>query len=329
MLEVTSSSLAAVKALVRERLRNVERALEEMVPSDFPPIDEISRYLLSQRGKLMRPTLLLLASEVGGRPSERAIRLGAIVELMHLATLVHDDSVDHSVRRRGMPTVNARWTHQVAVIMGDYLYSRAVIEISDIGDLEEVRILAHTANEMTIGEMRQLVAHDALGFSREDYFRLCECKTASLMAASCELGALAGDPAYRSRLRTFGRHLGLAFQITDDLLDYVASSSVTGKPKGQDLREHKVTLPLIEALPCMEPVERARVETLFAEEDPSDDLVVEVIGAVDRAGGLQSAWAEARALADRARGCLDELPAGEAVEALDTAVDYVVGRGRQ
>lgn len=328
MLEVTSSSLSGVKALVRERLRDVERALEEMVPSDFPPIDEISRYLLSQRGKLVRPTLLLLANEVGGRPSARAIRLGAIVELMHLATLVHDDSVDHSARRRGMPTVNSRWTHQVAVIMGDYLYSRAVVEIGAVGDLGEVRILARTANEMTIGEMRQLVAHDALSFSREDYFRLCECKTASLMAAACELGALAGDPACRAPLREFGLHLGMAFQITDDLLDYVAPSSVTGKPTGQDLREHKVTLPLIEALPRMREDERARVETLFDEADPADEVVMEVIGAVERAGGLRDAWGEARACADRARRCLEGLPGGDGVEALDMAVDYVVGRGR-
>lgn len=328
MLEVTSSSLAAVKALVRERLRSVERALEVMVPADFPPIDEISRYLLSQRGKLVRPTLLLLANEVGSRPSERAVRLGAIVELMHLATLVHDDSVDHSVRRRGMPTVNARWTHQIAVIMGDYLYSRAVIEISAVGSLEEVQILARTANEMTIGEMRQLVAHDALRFSREDYFRLCECKTASLMASACELGALAGDRGCRDALREFGRHLGMAFQITDDLLDYVAPASVTGKPKGQDLREHKVTLPLIEALARMEPADRARVEGLFDEDQPADDLVMDVVRAVDRAGGLESAWSEARAHADRARRRLAGLPAGEAVEALDMAVDYVVGRGR-
>lgn len=328
MLEVTSSSLASVKAPVRERLREVERALEEMVPSDFPPIDEISHYLLSHRGKLVRPTLLLLANEVGGRPSGRAIRLGAIVELMHLATLVHDDSVDHSVRRRGMPTVNARWTHQVAVIMGDYLYSRAVIEIAAIGDLEQVQILGRAANEMTIGEMRQLVAHDALDFSREDYFQLCECKTASLMAASCELGALAGEAACRDPLREFGFYLGMAFQITDDLLDYVAPSSVTGKPTGQDLREHKVTLPLIEALPRMEGRARARVERLFREPEPPDELVWEVIGGVERAGGLQAAWSEARAFADRARSCLERLPSGEGVGALDVAVDYVVSRGR-
>lgn len=327
MLEVTSSSLEAVRAPVRGRLRGVQRALERMVPADFPPIDEVSQYLLSQRGKLFRPTLLLLANEVGGRPSDEAVRLGAIIELMHLATLVHDDSVDHSVRRRGMPTVNARWTHQVAVIMGDYLYSRAVIEISALGNLRAVQILAKTANDMTVGEMRQLVAHDALGFSRQDYFCLCECKTASLMAASSELGAMAGVPAHGARLREFGFHLGMAFQITDDLLDYAAPASLTGKPNGQDLREHKVTLPLIEALPRMSPVERDRVEALFVSLAPSEELVMEVVAAVERNGGLHDARVDARAFAERARSCLAGLPGGEGVEALDMAVDYVAGRG--
>lgn len=328
MLEVTSSSLEAVKVPVRERLRCVEAALEEMVPADFPPIDEVGEYLLSLRGKLLRPTLLLLASDVGGEPAEEAVTLGAIVELLHVATLVHDDSVDHSVRRRGMPTVNARWTHQIAVIMGDYLYSRAVIEITALGDIEMIGLLARTANRMTIGEMRQLVAHDALDFTREDYFRLCECKTASLMSAACELGAMAGEPAFRSRLRDFGFHLGMAFQITDDLLDYVAPAALTGKPKGQDLREHKVTLPLIAALSRMHPAERARVEELFAEHDPSDGVVSDVIGAVDRNGGLLAARGEAGRFAERARNRLEGLPAGPGLEALQVAVDYVVGRGR-
>ncbi|MFQ5678673.1 MAG: polyprenyl synthetase family protein [Gemmatimonadota bacterium] len=327
MLEVTSSTLEAVKAPVEERLRRVEQALEEMVPADFPPIDEVSGYVLSLRGKLLRPALLLLANDVGGRPSEEAVTLGAIVELLHVATLVHDDSVDHSVRRRGMPTVNARWTHQVAVIMGDYLYSRAVIEITALRNVEWIHLLARTANRMTIGEMRQLVAHDALAFSREDYFRLCDFKTASLMAVSCELGALAGEPALRSPLRDFGFRLGMAFQITDDLLDYTSQTSVTGKPTGQDLREHKVTLPLIEALPRMGAGEKRLVEELFADPDPADDLVMGVIEAVERNGGLEGAREAARVQTTRAHERLEGLPGGPGLEALQIAVDYVVGRG--
>ena len=213
---------------------------------------------------MLRPTLLLLSNDVGGSPSKPAYGLAAIIELMHLATLVHDDSVDHSVERRGMPTVNSRWSHQVSVIVGDYLYSRAVIEISRFENIEAIRILAESANQMTIGEMRQLLAYDALGFTQDDYFELCAAKTASLIAAACELGAMVGEPEFRPQLREFGYNFGMVFQITDDLLDYTVTSEVMGKPSGADLREHKVTLPLIAALPALDATERSRVEQLRA-----------------------------------------------------------------
>jgi octaprenyl-diphosphate synthase len=171
-------------------------------------VEEVNAYLAKIRGKLFRPGLLLLCDELEGRPSERAETLAAIVELVHLATLVHDDAVDHSVLRRGMPTVNALWSHQVAIIMGDYLYSRSITEITRLGEIEPIRVLADAANAMTVGEMRQLSSHDALDFGEDDYYRLIDSKTASLMAAACELGALTARRSTASRLRTFGRELG-------------------------------------------------------------------------------------------------------------------------
>lgn len=328
MLQTTSPHLDAVRAPVRARLRDVEKTLLSMVPSGFEALDDVGRYLFSRSGKLFRPTLLLLSNEVGGRRSPEAIRLAAIVELLHVATLVHDDAVDHSVRRRGMPTVNARWTHQVAIIAGDYLYSRAVIEVTALGRLEPIEILARTANRMTIGEMRQLVLHDGLGFTRGDYDRLCEHKTASLLSAACELGALAGAEEFREPLREYGYHLGMAFQITDDLLDYTARPDITGKPSGQDLREHKVTLPLIEALESMTGPERARVEALFADPEPGPEAVSEVIEIVRCRGGIDAARREASEAAGRARERLAALPDDEPVEALGRAVEYVVERVR-
>lgn len=328
MLPTTSVDLEQVRRPVIDRLRDVERVLRGMAPSGFESMDEVAEYLFARSGKLFRPTLLLLANEVEGRPADRAVRLAAIVELLHVATLVHDDAVDHSPKRRGMPTVNDRWTHQVAIIAGDYLYSRAVIEITRLGELEPIEILAKTANQMTIGEMRQLVLHDGLDFTREDYDRLCECKTASLLATACELGAFAGAPRHREALRAFGYHLGMAFQIIDDLLDYASPSAVTGKPSGQDLQEHKVTLPLILALPKMDDGERTAVEALFDEAEPGPEAVGEVIASVARHGGLDEAREEARAQADRARDHLRGLPSGEGLEGLRLAVDYVVERVR-
>src|SRR5690606_1111751 len=228
-------------------------------------IREINDHLLWSRGKLFRPTLLLLSNQIGDRPYPHAVTLAAVVELTHLATLVHDDAVDHSVLRRGMPTVNALWNHQTAVIMGDYLYSRSIMELAALERVDLLQVLARAANEMSIGELRQLASCDALAFSEADYDRLIASKTASLMSAACEMGAVAGEPAHRAALRSYGHALGMAFQIADDLIDYTETEAVTGKPVGHDLREHKVTLPLIRALADFGPAARAEVEAFFAD----------------------------------------------------------------
>ena len=328
MLPTTAIELEHVRLPVGDRLVAVERELRGMVPSGFGALDEVGEYLFARSGKLLRPTLLLLANGVGGRPTEDAVKLGAIVELLHVATLVHDDAVDHSARRRGRPSVNHRWTHQVAIIAGDYLYSRAVIEVVALGRLEQVSLLAHTANRMTVGEMRQLVLHDGLDFTRQDYERLCEHKTASLMSAACELGTLSGVPRYRAALREYGHHLGMAFQIVDDLLDYTSPTQITGKPRGQDLQEHKVTLPLIAALPKMDWRERRAVEALFEDPEPSAEAVREIVELVDACGGVAAAREEARSRAEKARDQLGGLPLDPCVESLALAVDYVVERVR-
>ena len=328
MLEAALPSLDTLRGPVADRLREVEGTISGLVQADFGPVNEVSEYLLKSRGKLLRPTLLLVCNEVGGKPSSEAVRLGAIVELMHVATLVHDDAVDHSPQRRGMPTVNSRWSHQVAVIMGDYLYSRALVEVTRLGELEAVQLLANASNRMSIGEMRQLVAHDALQATEDDYYLLCDCKTASLISATCELGALAGDVRYRRPLSRFGRALGMTFQITDDLLDYSRSDAITGKPGGLDLAEHKVTLPLIAALREMDAADRAVVEDLFDDPSPSADKIAAASEIVEQAGGLAYAQERAAAYADAARAELSALPDEPAVHLLGMAVDYVLERQR-
>ena len=188
--------------------------LGRIAVADFSMVNEVNDYLMKVPGKLFRPTLVLLASDIEGKSPRSALTLAAVVELVHIATLVHDDAVDHSVLRRGMPTVNSVWSHQIAIILGDYLYSRAVTELARLGDLEAVRVLASAANRMSVGEMRQLLAYDDVTYSEAEYFRLIDAKTASLMSAACELGALAGSPSHRVPLRRFGHALGMAFQIT-------------------------------------------------------------------------------------------------------------------
>ncbi|HEY8105948.1 MAG TPA: polyprenyl synthetase family protein, partial [Gemmatimonadales bacterium] len=287
---------------------------------------EVNAHLLQMQGKLFRPTIMLLADQATGGPTARSVTVAAVVELIHLATLVHDDSVDHSVLRRGMPTINALFTHQISVIMGDYLYSRAVIELVRLDEFETLRVLSRVTNEMTVGEMRQLLAHDPLEFTEEQYDLLIRAKTASLLSGAAEVGALAAPPVERAALRRFGEALGMAFQIVDDLLDYTADAADLGKPSGSDLREHKVTLPLIHALPRMSEAERRGVGRLLRSAEPGDEQIAEGISAVARAGGLEYARERAQRLGQQADAELDLLPSSPARDALRASITYVLDR---
>ena len=324
--QTTDVSLQDIQRPVAKQLDQVAAELRRIVTGDFPVIADANDHLLRMKGKQFRPTLLLLAHQATGGGDPRVVRLAAVVELIHLATLVHDDSVDHSALRRGMPTLNALFSHQVAVIMGDYLYSRAIIELVKLEDLVPLQIFARVTNEMTIGEMRQLEAHDKLAYTEEQYDLLIRAKTASLLSGACEAGGLLAGDTLRAALARFGFYLGMAFQITDDLLDYTQTEAITGKPSGLDLREHKVTLPLIAALPRLGVAERRVVARLMDTPEPPDALVAEVVQLVDAAGGLAYARERALSLAQQAETALDELPPSPAREALKDSIVYAVER---
>lgn len=321
-----TEALRDIQAPVREQLEAVAEEMRRIVVSDLPLIETVSEHLLKMRGKMFRPTLTLLASEVEGRPERRAVTLAAVIEMIHLATLVHDDSVDHSVMRRGLPTVNSLFSHQVSVIMGDFLYARALVALVEVGDMEFLRMLSRITTELTVGEMRQLGAVDALGFSEDDYESLIRAKTAVLLGGACELGAMCGASRHRPALARYGDRLGMAFQVADDILDYVEDSSTTGKPSGLDLKEHKVTLPLIGALRTMSPAGRKRVEALFDDPEPSDALVAEVVGIVMDAGGIEYARSRGDQFAQQAEEALEGLPDSPARASLRDAIAYVMDR---
>jgi octaprenyl-diphosphate synthase len=321
-----TAALREIQEPVRDRLDMVVEEMGRIVTSDLPFIETVSRHLLRARGKLFRPTLTLLSSGIEDRPQERAVTIAAVIELMHLATLVHDDSVDHSVLRRGLPTVNSLFSHQVSVIMGDFLYSRALTALVEEGDIDMLQILTRVSNELTVGEMRQLSAVDRLSFPESEYYELIRAKTATLLSAACEVGALCGAPERRQALALYGDRLGMAFQIADDILDYVEEASVTGKPSGLDLREHKITLPLITALRTMRPAHRARVDALFAADEPTDDLVADVVSIVIDAGGIDYARGEGERFAREAEAALADVPDSPSRAALVDAISYVMDR---
>lgn len=326
----TPSALAAalrdIQAPVSTALSEVPGELWRIVAADVPLVRDVQDHLMGMKGKLFRPTLLLLTSAIEDRSPPRATTYAAVVELMHLATLVHDDAVDHSVLRRGMPTVNALFSHQVSVIMGDFLYLRALRELVTMGDLEAMRSITQASNEMTLGEIRQLSAYDALAFSEQDYETLIRGKTAALFMAACDVGALCGAPRHRQAVTRFGERLGMAFQVADDLLDYTEQQEMTGKPSGLDLKEHKVTLPLIAALREMPASARLRVEALFASAEPDDELIGEVVGIVRDHGGLEYARRRAEQFSQEAEEALGQLPDSAARNALLDSIAYVVER---
>ena len=324
--EAGAITLGSLQAGFEDRLHEVRIAVGRLIAADFSLISDVNAHLLQMQGKLFRPTIVFLVDDATGGKNQRAVNVAAVVELIHLATLVHDDSVDHSVLRRGMPTINSLFSHQVSVIMGDYLYSRAVIELVRLGDLEPLRVLSRVTNEMTIGEMRQLLAHDRLRYTEEEYDLLIRAKTASLLSGAAEVGALAALPEERQAAARFGEYLGMAFQIVDDLLDFTESATVTGKPSGNDLREHKVTLPLIHALPQMNDAQRARVQRLMETETPPDGLIEEVVADVAERGGLAYARERAHSFARKAEAELEVLPESPSRETLRASLTYVLDR---
>jgi len=327
-------TLQTIQLPIRDKLDDVSRTMARIVSSDLPLVGQVSAHLLAMRGKLFRPTLLLLSSQVeeregsgrGEAAKDKAVTLAAALELIHLATLVHDDAVDHSALRRGMPTVNALFSHQISVIMGDFLYSTALTHLVALGDLEALQALTRASTEMTLGEMRQLAVTDPLRFTEREYYDLIRSKTASLMRTACELGALSGAREYFGALGTFGENLGMAFQIADDLLDYREQMETTGKPSGLDLREHKVTLPLIHALRAMSASSRQEVERLFDSETVTDDDIASVVQIVDENGGFAYARARGDEFAERAHDALTDLPDTVARRSLTASISYVMER---
>lgn len=319
-------TLDEVQAPVRDDLEQVREEMEQAITRDIPMLAIAARHLLAMKGKMFRPTLVLLSSHTAGTPKRDAVVVASVVEMVHLATLVHDDAVDHSMLRRGMPTINSLFSDQISVIMGDFLYSTALTQLVALDNMPAIRALVDASTQMSVGELSQLSTIEPLSFSEDDYEFLIRSKTASLISAACRVGAMCGATAHVDALAEYGDALGMVFQITDDLIDYTEASETTGKPSGLDLREHKVTLPLIAALRSMSATERSRVNALFQVTDPAEDDVAEVARIVVERGGLDYARQRAAEYADRARSALLGLPATAARDALGAAIFYVMER---
>jgi octaprenyl-diphosphate synthase len=335
------SSILALQRPVRRQLDLVQDRLKGLFRTPIPILNQVGGHVLATRGKKFRPTLLLLTAKLRGHLGEDAVVCATVVELVHAAALIHDDSVDRSQLRRGMPTVNELWTDEMAIIMGDYLYAQSMALLVDNGHTTAMSIMARVVSEMSCGEALEFQYAFDLEVTEAQYEDLIRAKTGSLIGAATEIGAGlnggARDVTRRDRYRKFGEKMGVAFQIVDDLFDYLSDSGVTGKPVGYDLAEGKVTLPLIAALREAGEADRRKLRRLAHRKRWTPGQWWELHGLIERNGGFAYSRTRAGALADEARARLDDAgdPAvgGNAAaratrKALDRAIDYAVRRDR-
>jgi len=306
----------------------LEAEVDRLLKSDDPMVQEICDHLSQGKGKRFRPTLLLLTAKHGSRSEPEAVFAAACIEIVHLATLVHDDFIDSAETRRGLATVNVKWSPAAALIMGDWLYSKVFALLCQKGMFDAMRIIGTTTHLMSLAEMMQLEFHRRLDLAEEDYLTVIQRKTGSLIEASCEIGALLHPDLapHAKAFAEYGRQVGRAFQITDDILDYSGDDHRLGKPVGGDWKEGRITLPFIAA--WRNAPERERAELRAAVEAAADpaDLWGDVLSFVQRHGGVEFAYERAHHYGNLAREALRSVHVDPQRVILSTAAEYVLGR---
>ncbi len=329
-LSKLSHSLSArdIFDLVKDDLERVEREISLESVASVDAVTTIGRYLQAGGGKRLRPILLLLASRLVGSVTDGSIRMAAVVEMVHTATLVHDDVIDIAKTRRGRPSSNAIWGNHTCVLAGDWLYMQAFQMAVRERNFHVLDVLIALTQMMVEGELLQLELIGKINISEADYMELVDRKTASLFSACARLGAVMGgaDDATEARLGEFAWNLGIAFQLVDDLLDFTSREKVLGKPVGSDLREGKVTLPLIYALEQASEDERRLVSTVLRDANYDQAPFAKVLQMVERRGGFDRVRERAQAFTDKARSIVTEFPESPYQRALTALTDLMTDR---
>ncbi|MGH9465026.1 MAG: polyprenyl synthetase family protein [Thermoanaerobaculia bacterium] len=315
--------------LIADKLEATEEVFRRCLASDVAFIEQAGDYIFAGGGKRMRPALVLLTAQLLERDSDEEVTYAAVVELIHNATLVHDDIIDNATLRRGQPPVNRVWGNSKTVLLGDWLYTTAMQMALSHGNLEIVRRLCAATLRMTEGELLSLERQSSIRLTASEYFDIIDRKTADLFAAASSVPALMAParPALDAALRRYGRALGICFQLVDDLLDFTARESELGKPVLSDLREGKLTLPLILVLERGGLDRQRLIATVLEDRAFTRVAAPEVLELVRAEGTLEEVREMARGYADRAREELGDLPPSDAREALELAPDFVLNRG--
>lgn len=320
--------LQKILRFAEEDLARVELEIRQQLSSEVDRIGEIGRYLLLSGGKRIRPILLLLTAKLAGYSGERIFPLSAMIEFMHTATLLHDDVIDHSHLRRGHPTVNSRWGSALSILVGDYLYAKAMALVVDDGDPQILKEITRVTMTMTEGQVMETLRIGDTSLTGAEYRQIIRQKTADLFGACCYIGGvLGGLPAERSEgLRRFGITFGSAFQLVDDALDFTGKEQRLGKPVGSDLREGKVTLPAIITLQHASPDESAIIERFVRGDDQSPEAFQDIVALIQRYNGIEYALREAERFVEQAELELQGFADGPAYDLLMELADFIIKR---
>jgi octaprenyl-diphosphate synthase len=321
----SSDLLRSLYDPIANELAQVEQLLKSELRSEYPFVDELVRYGFLLGGKRLRPALLLLCAKAIGSVTKEHITLAAVVEMIHTATLVHDDVLDDALLRRHLATVNARWDNESSVLLGDFLFTHAFYLASTLDSAAGCRLIGRATNIVCEGELRQKGSRGNFGLSEAEYLEVVEAKTAALTAVSCRLGALfaVSDEPIVAQLDGYGRDLGIAFQIADDLLDVLGEEGAMGKSLGTDLEKQKPTLPVIRALACASESDRQAICELLGGDNRRPALLVPYL---ERYGAIEYTRQRALSFAHRARRRLNDLPPTPARHVLAHMTEFVVTR---
>ena len=315
----------ARKILAKE-LVLFESHFRDAVRSKVALLDRIMEYIVKRKGKQLRPMFVLLCAKMGGDVSESSYRAASLVELLHTATLVHDDVVDEANERRGFFSINALWKNKIAVLVGDYLLSKGLLLSLNNKDFRILQILSEAVKQMSEGELLQIEKSRNLNLKEDVYYEIINGKTASLLASACGAGASSTfeNDSEIDKLKLFGKKVGMAFQIKDDLFDY--GSADVGKPVGNDIKEKKLTLPLIYTLNNCDPAIKKKIIYIIKNQNTQKDKVDFVLNEVIKTGGIKYATQKMEAFRDEALSILHQFPLSDAREALEELVRYTTDR---
>ncbi|MBP9097990.1 MAG: polyprenyl synthetase family protein [Ferruginibacter sp.] len=315
-----------VKNIIGKELSTFEKKFEDAVRSNTPMLDRILRYIIKRKGKQMRPMFVFLSAKLVGEINESTYRAAALVELLHTATLVHDDVVDESMERRGFFSINAIWKNKIAVLVGDYLLSKGLLLSTSNEDFMHLHILSEAVKQMSEGELLQIEKSRKLNLDEDVYFEIIRNKTASLLSSACAVGAYSTgkDETKTEKMKLFGQKVGIAFQIKDDLFDY--GKEDVGKPTGNDIREKKLTLPLIYTLNTIDKNARRKIIYMLKNENKNKESINFIIESVIKAGGIKYAETKMNLYRDEALEILYTFDASPVRSALEELVRFTTDR---